>query len=220
MVATQSGPNADTMYNGFFKTNVSLILASASPRRQDFLKDIGLHFSVQTAGVDEQLRTNETPNEFVSRLSLAKAKAVALDHKDAWVIGADTVVAIDHDILGKPTDPSEALKMLRRLNGNWHEVWTSFAIYCDKQAITIQKVVKTRVKFWQHPEEVLLAYLETKESMDKAGAYGIQGQGGLLIEKIEGSYSNVVGLPLAELINILLDLDLVCPGRGSQAISL
>ena len=154
---------------------------------------------------------NETPEVLVTRLSLAKAKAVSLAHKDAWVIGADTVVAIEDDILAKPASQKEALEMLKKLNGKWHEVWTGFAIYQDNQVASIQKVISTRVKFWQHTEGVLEAYMKTGEPKDKAGAYGIQGKGGILVEKIEGSYSNVVGLPLAEIIIALMELDLISP---------
>jgi len=197
------------MTTTFFQTKQPLVLASGSPRRQDFLTDLGLDFQVDTGQVDEQLQTNETPHDFVSRLAAAKAKAVSHRHQQAWIIGADTVVAIEGAILGKPEDTQQALEMLLNLNGNWHQVWTGFAVYNAAKSILIQRSVCTKVKFWDHPKTVLAAYVATKESLDKAGAYGIQGRGGLLVEKIEGSYSNVVGLPMAELITIMLEQQVI-----------
>jgi len=193
------------MPTAFFQTKQPLILASGSPRRHDFLTDLGLDFQVDTGQVDEQLQANETPHDFVSRLADAKAKAVSHRHHQVWIVGADPVVALEDTILGKPENTRQALEMLLKLNGRWHQVWTGFAVYNAAQTVMIKKSVCTKVKFWDHPRDVLEAYVATKESLDKAGAYGIQGRGGILVEKIEGSYSNVVGLPMAELITILLE---------------
>jgi len=172
---------------------------------------MGLDFQVMAAEVDERENGREAPASFVRRLALAKADAVAQSQGDSWVIGADTVVAADDTLLGKPTDTSEALEMLERLNGRWHEVWTAFALNNREKNIEECRAVRTRVKFWEHPVEVLKAYVATGGSLDKAGAYGIQGLAAGLVERIEGSYSNVVGLPLAELLALLMEFKVIAP---------
>jgi septum formation protein len=193
-----------------FNNNGQLVLASASPRRRHFLEELGLDFIVAVADVDESLRFGELPLAFVSRLAQEKAAAIALDNPGAWVIGADTVVVLADEILGKPVDPEDALLMLSKLAGRTHEVWTSFAILRGKSS-AISRVVKTEVTFVTAATEVLGAYVSTGEPLDKAGGYGIQGRGGLFVERIDGSYSNVVGLPMAELVEELLDLGAIVP---------
>jgi septum formation protein len=196
-----------------FTSNDKIILASGSPRRQLFLAGLGLDFAVVIADVDETGRTGETPPAFVRRLALAKAAAVAAAHPEAWVIGADTVVVLAGAILGKPADPDDALAMLTRLAGRTHEVWTGFAVMRD-EAVAIAREVRTEVTFVTAAAAVLAAYVATGEPLDKAGAYGIQGRGGVLVERIDGSHSNVVGLPMAELVEELLGLGAIVPLRG------
>jgi len=187
-----------------------LILASGSPRRRDFLAELGLDFTVAVADIDEVAEAGESPSSFVSRLAQEKAVAIATGHPEAWVIGADTVVVMGDLILGKPVDQEDALAMLTRLAGRTHEVWTGFAIIRDS-SVAVVRAVRTEVTFVGAVKEVLASYVATGEPLDKAGAYGIQGRGGLLVERIDGSYSNVVGLPMAELVEELLGLGAIEP---------
>ena len=195
-----------------FKNNGQLVLASGSPRRRRFLAELGLDFTVAVADVDETVRSGESPLAFVSRLAQEKAAVIAVDHPEAWVIGADTVVVMADEILGKPVDPEDALLMLTRLAGRTHEVWTGFAII-KGSSVAVARAVRTEVTFVGAVEDVLAAYVASGEPLDKAGAYGIQGRGGLLVERIDGSYSNVVGLPMAELVEELLNLGAIAPVR-------
>ena len=193
-----------------FKNNGQLVLASGSPRRRRFLAELGLDFTVVGADVDETHRPGESPLAFVSRLAQEKAAAIVTDHPEAWVIGADTVVVMADEILGKPADSEDALKMLTRLAGRTHEVWTGFAII-KGSSVAVARAVRTEVTFVTAVKDVLAAYVASGEPLDKAGAYGIQGRGGLLVERIDGSYSNVVGLPMAELVEELLNLGAIAP---------
>lgn len=199
---------------GAFQADKPLILASASPRRRDFFRALGLDCTLRAADVDETLQPGELPEPFVLRLAEEKARAVAALEPTAWVVAADTVVDIAGEILGKPVDQAEAMTMLRRLNGQWHEVWTGFCIGRAQDNVWDLRAVKTAVKFATFSDEVLAAYLATGEPLDKAGAYGIQGRGGFLVERIDGSWSNVVGLPLAEVVAELLRLKVISPLAG------
>lgn len=195
-----------------FINNDEIILASGSPRRQRFLEELGLDFTVAVADIAEDLQAGELPVAFVDRLAREKAAAIAVDHPGGWVIGADTVVVVGDEILGKPADPADALAMLTRLAGRSHEVWTGFAIIKDK-AVVVTRAVRTVVTFASASADVLAAYVASGEPLDKAGGYGIQGRGGLLVERIDGSYSNVVGLPMAELVEELLKLEAILINR-------
>lgn len=194
-----------------FQTLAPLILASGSPRRRKFLTDLGLDFTLAAADLDETIQPGELPGELVCRLAQDKATAVATDNPGAWVIGADTVVVLGREILGKPTDSAEALVMLKRLSGRTHEVWTGVSILRWQERSCRTFAVCTEVSFAEVAESVLAAYVATGEPLDKAGAYGIQGQGVFLVSAITGSYSNVVGLPLPELLGQLLDLEIIRP---------
>lgn len=194
-----------------FQTTSELILASGSPRRRDFLDGLGLDFQVRVADVDESLQSGEDPESFVLRLAEEKARGVAQHHPAAWVVAADTVVDIDGEILGKPQDPVDALAMLKRLIGNWHEVWTGFCVGRGQDNLCGKQAVCTKVRFNSFNDEVLRAYVATGEPLDKAGSYGIQSTGSFLVAEIKGSYSNVVGLPMAELTNELLRLGVIAP---------
>ncbi len=193
-----------------FKNNGQLVLASGSPRRRRFLEELGLDFTIAVGDVDETLRSGESPPAFVSRLAQEKAASIAVDHPEAWVIGADTVVVVADEILGKPADSEDALAMLTRLAGRSHEVWTGFSII-RTASVAVTRAVRTEVTFVSAAADVLAAYVASGEPLDKAGAYGIQGRGGFLVERIDGSYSNVVGLPMAELVEELLNLDAIAP---------
>ena len=185
-----------------FRTQERLILASGSPRRRDFLAELGLSFEVRVTDIDEIPRPGEQPAAFVARL--AQEKAQAIDLPDAWVLAADTVVAVDGEILGKPGDENEACAMLMRLSDRWHEVWTGFSLFRQATGELCTKIVCTKVRFLTLTPELCRAYVRTGEPLDKAGAYGIQGKGCFLVREIGGSYTNVVGLPMSEVLEALL----------------
>lgn len=172
-----------------------IILASQSPRRQELLKLITSDFEIKVSNVDETLPDKITPKEAVMYLSKIKAEPFA--DSDDIVIGADTVVALDGKILGKPKSEENAKEMLRFLSGRTHSVFTGVTLASDKKTKTF--AVETKVKFFELTNEEIDAYIKTKEPFDKAGAYGIQGYGSLLVEKIDGDYFNVVGLPVSTL---------------------
>ena len=172
------------------------ILASASPRRKQLLERAGYAFEIVVSDADESLPAGITPEKAVRRNAARKAQAVAETNPDAVVLGCDTVVAIDGEILGKPQDEAEAKAMLRRLSGNTHTVYSGVCI-TDGETETVFAVA-TDVTFYALSDRTIDAYAATKEPMDKAGAYGIQGLGCVLVKEISGDYSNVVGLPLSE----------------------
>lgn len=184
-----------------------IILASASPRRRELLKNMGLDFSVIVSDADEDgVDVSVPPEIYVQELALLKATATAkkvLDRKDALVISADTVVVYDNKVLGKPKYEAEAKAMLRMLSGKIHQVYTGFCVLRIKDAFTVCKSVCTNVRFKSLTDERIAKYVATGEPMDKAGAYGIQGLGAMLIDAIQGDYFNVVGLPVSELAEIL-----------------
>jgi septum formation protein len=188
------------MVDRIFSTKKPLILASASPRRQKYLHDLGLVFSVRTANVAETQQPGEEPMDFVLRMAAEKAMVVMTMHPGSWVVAADTVVSLQTDVLGKPKDRDDAFTMLMRLSGREHCVQTGFCIGCYDENIRIVDSVVTRVTFAGFSEDIARAYVATGEPLDKAGAYGIQGRGAFLVTTLSGSYSNVVGLPLHEVL--------------------
>ena len=176
---------------------MKLILASASPRRHELLTQVGVSFVIEVSDVEEVLDDTLSPELQVQSLALQKAQAVAAQHKDGLVLGADTVVVDAGSLLGKPQNTEEAAEMLRSLSGKWHQVMTAVALVdANDTKHEWTSVEITNVKFRDLTEDDIAAYVATGESMDKAGAYGIQGYGALLVERIEGCYNNVVGLPL------------------------
>ena len=198
-----------------FSTQAKLILASASPRRRKLLDNLGLIFSVEVADIEERPRAHETPQQFVLRAATEKAHAISRHHPDGWALGADTVVVFDNRILGKPVDAGDAMRMLTLLAGKWHEVLTGFCLCIEDNPNLTARVVTTAVKFMDFDNAIATGYVQTGEPLDKAGAYGIQGMGGFLVERINGSYSNVVGLPLAEVLAALLEQGIIVPASGS-----
>lgn len=174
---------------------MKIILASNSPRRKELLTQAGIDFEVIAADVEE-ITTKTKPNEVVEELSQIKAKAVALVNPGRLVLAADTVVAFDGAILGKPKDEEDAFKMLTMLSGNTHQVYTGVT-FIDADGIVNTFSECTDVTMYENSEALIKAYIATKEPMDKAGAYGIQGKGAVLVKDIKGDYNNVVGLPLA-----------------------
>ncbi len=180
-----------------------IVLASASPRRSQLLKQIGLDFRVLTSDVDETIDKTISAEEAVKYLSVKKASDVSGKiAKGPLIIGADTVVVKDV-ILGKPRDEEEAFSMLKSLQNQWHEVITGITVIDTLTGKVISDFEKTRVKMRSLSDSMIHSYINTKEPFDKAGAYGIQGMGAILVERLEGCYFNVVGLPLTKLTMIL-----------------
>ena len=175
------------------------------------LAELGLDFEVMPAEVDEEPQPAEQPENFVHRVALEKTVAVGAAYPHAWVLGADTIVVHNGDILGKPTNEQDALEVLMRLSGRMHRVYTGFSLRRQQDNICVSRIVATEVYFSAFSAKTAKAYVATGEPLDKAGAYGIQGRGGALVEKITGSCSNVVGLPLAETIAELLQHGVIEP---------
>ncbi|HET6984899.1 MAG TPA: Maf family protein [Myxococcaceae bacterium] len=175
-----------------------LVLASASPRRRALLEQLGIALRVDPAHLDENVRAGEAAERYVVRLAREKAEAVQARHPNATVLGADTSVVVDGVVLGKPGSEDEALSMLRRLSGRTHEVMTAVAV-----AGGGARCVTAEVTFTVATDAALRWYVSTGEPLDKAGAYAVQGIGGFLVERIEGSHSAVVGLPLVETLALL-----------------
>ncbi|MDA3873160.1 MAG: Maf family protein [Kiritimatiellae bacterium] len=178
------------------------ILASASPRRADLLRSAGLDFEVIPAHVDETPLRGELPIDLVVRLSQVKAAAVFDQDPDSLVLAADTVVVFNGNILGKPADANAASGMLNALSGQTHQVLTGFSLFRPDRPCH-QQVCSTRVTFRRLGPDEIHTYVESGEPLDKAGAYGIQGNAAAFVKKIDGSYTNVVGLPLAEVVEAL-----------------
>lgn len=176
-----------------------IILASKSPRRKELLSLITEDFEIKSANVDETLPDGIAPDKAVEYLS--KIKAIPLKNDTDTIIGADTVVAVDRKILGKPADHKDAYNMLKMLSGKWHSVFTGITVIKPEKTITVS--VETKVKFFELNDDEIFKYINTGECDDKAGAYGIQGKGALLVEKIDGDYFNVVGLPVSTLSKLL-----------------
>ncbi|MBI5874640.1 MAG: septum formation protein Maf [Deltaproteobacteria bacterium] len=184
-----------------YKPNITL--ASSSPRRKALLEEIGLKFDIYPADINEDIRQGESPLEHTLRLAEEKAKAAAKKVKSGWIIGADTIVFIDNRILGKPSDINEAREMLNLLSGRCHKVVTAFCLLSASTGEIVKKAVESSVKIKNLTDKEIEDYLKTGESLDKAGAYAVQGIGSFMIENIEGSYTNVVGLPMEELKDAL-----------------
>lgn len=182
------------------------VLASKSPRRKELLKNIGISAEIVPASIDESSVTYRSPQELVTRLAFLKATDVARSFgKNTYVIGADTVVSLDGKIFGKPRDIEDARRMLAALSGKTHSVYTGYCVVCPKSGAAVSKYEETKVTFRPMSEDEINAYIKTREPMDKAGAYGIQGKGSIFVEKIEGDYFNVVGLPVCALGKLLKD---------------
>lgn len=180
-----------------------LILASGSPRRRELLTLAGFKFAVEPADIDETRREDESPQQYVQRLALEKARAVHARHPEAIVLGADTTVALDGAVLNKPRDAGDARAMLRLLSDNMHEVHTGLAVVAE--GVLRLRVETTHVYFAPIDAVDLEVYVASGDPLDKAGAYGIQGYAARWIPRIEGDYFNVVGLPVAATVRLLRD---------------
>jgi len=180
-----------------------IVLASASPRRKQLLEQIGLRFEVEPSDYEEDIAPGSEPHEMAKKLSLGKARAAALKHRKALIIAADTFVVFGDRILGKPRTNAEAREMLRALNGQAHSVISGFTILDTETGKVVSRSVETRVHMRKLTLREIDSYIRTEEPLDKAGGYAIQGRGAVLVERIEGDYFNVVGLPLSALADAL-----------------
>ena len=185
-------------------TTLRIILASQSPRRRELLTLVGIAHEVQPADIDESYLPGETPRGHCERLAREKTQVVAGSAPEALVIGSDTIVVVDGDVLGKPRDASHAAEMLARLSGRSHVVMTAIAV--NWRGELRSDVVEVGVTFHPITAGEILAYIATREPMDKAGAYGIQGYGATIVERVDGDYFAVMGLPLQRLVRLMAEL--------------
>ena len=183
-----------------------LILASASPRRKELLKGLGLDFEIIIADIDESPIAGESPVEYCKRAAFEKAKAISAKNPAAITLGADTTVIVDGEILGKPENKEHAAWMLGRISGRWHTVISAFALIYPQRQIEVKRTVSSDVFIRELSDAQINWYIETGEPMDKAGSYAIQGVGASLVREVKGSYTCVVGLPLAETVKELESL--------------
>jgi septum formation protein len=192
-----------------------LVLASASPRRVELLAGLGVDFTQRPAGIDESSRAGEDAVDYVARLAREKARScqISLDDPEVAVLAADTCVVLDQQILGKPADRLDALAMLARLGGREHRVLTGVCLMAGERVEEL--CCETRVQFVSLQREAVEAYINTGEPFDKAGAYAIQGLGGAFVESLAGSYSNVVGLPLAQTWQLLQGFGIATALQGT-----
>ncbi len=188
--------------------NMSLILASNSPRRKELLRQIGVQFTSDPADVDERILAGESPQDYAVRVSLDKARVAAKRAGAGIVIAADTIVVLDDAILGKPVDRDDAKRMLSLLSGKMHRVITGLAVMDAATGKTSTAIAMTKVWFRNLSSDEISSYVASGEPLDKAGAYGIQEKGALLVKQIEGCYFNVVGLPLSLLGEMLRSFDI------------
>lgn len=180
---------------------MEIVLASASPRRQELLRQVGVSFTVITSGVDEQMDPRLSPGELVEQLALSKAEDVARRHPDRVVLGADTVVVLGNQVLGKPRDRAGAISMLERLSGREHQVYTGVAVVGQGRRRVEHEV--TDVRFRALTRSEVERYVDSGEPIDKAGAYAVQGLGAVLVSGVSGDYFSVVGLPICRTVRIL-----------------
>jgi len=186
-----------------------LILASKSPRRKELLEQIGIEIEISPSSIDEESVQIKTPEKYVQELSFLKAKDAVRLYPESWILGADTIVVVKGQILGKPQSKTDAIIMLNKLNNCEHLVYTAFCVMNQKKNSMVVKSIRTKVYFKNLTDQEIAWYVGTGEPFDKAGAYGIQGIGAFLVKQISGSYSNVVGLPVCEVVEILRSLNII-----------
>jgi len=193
-----------------------VILASQSPRRRELLALVGIPHTVRPADIDEAYFPGERPAAHAERLAREKAAVVARDERDALVIGSDTIVVVDGDVLGKPRDEAHAAEMLARLSGRSHVVMTAVAV--QWRGVELSAVEEVRVSFHPLRADDIRAYIATREPMDKAGAYGIQGYGATIVARVDGDYFAVMGLPLQRLVRLMGELGVRYGFGGALAV--
>ncbi len=199
-------------------TSGRFILASASPRRIELLSLLGLRFEVMPSHVNEAFVKGETPRDHVLRLSEEKVQTASALDPEAWVMGADTIVIINGDVLGKPRLPDEAKEMLGKLSGQIHTVFTGFTVARKNAGILVRDAVASSVLFREIPEDEMTWYIRSPEPYDKAGGYAVQGMGAFFIKEIHGSYTNVMGLPLCEVVDVLKRIGAIDFAGGTSGI--
>ena len=182
---------------------MKIVLASGSPRRKEILENMNLKFDIIKSEIEETIVENESPEELVKRLSYEKAHDIASKNLDSIVIGADTIVVLNNNVLGKPKDEDEAFNMLKQMSGKEHDVITGISILCLGLKKEINDYCASKVKFKNLSDEEIYSYIRTGECLDKAGAYGIQGKGAFFVEKIEGDFFSVMGFPLGKFVRFL-----------------
>lgn len=183
--------------------NKKIVLASASPRREELLRELGLEFIVYPPSIEEINEENCSPKDIVLKNAIKKAEAVASNFSNAVIISADTIVVLEGKVIGKPKDRDDAIRILEKLKGKKHFVFTAVVVWETPENRYFCKVAKSMVKMREYTREEIEKYVDTGEPLDKAGAYGIQGKGALFVEKIEGDYYNIVGLPIGYLYLLL-----------------
>lgn len=188
-----------------YKTIAPLVLASQSPRRQQLLKQLGIEFTVATPDIVERQAAAECAADFVARMASEKAAVASARFNDCWVLAADTIVVVDGEILGKPLDAAEAVRMLTRLSGRWHQVFTAFCLSHSGYGIALTQTDVTRVRIASLPALTVAAYVASGEPLDKAGSYALQGQGGAFVEALDGCHTTVIGLPLPQVLVCLCE---------------
>lgn len=199
------------MYRPVFILQKPLLLASASPRRKRLLAGLGIDCPAHPAAIDETRLSGESGEKYVRRLAAAKAQVVADSFPESFILAADTVVCHGRRVLGKPSSPAEAARILTSLAGKTHRVLTGYCLTRKLSGLNTVACIASRVRFAAWDSATLAAYAACGEALDKAGAYGIQGVGGFLAANVSGSYTNVVGLPLAEIISLFLSLGIIVP---------
>lgn len=188
------------------KDENAIVLASESTRRIDILRSLGISFSIIPPNIDERRKRYELPKDYVLRVAYEKAHKVGSLFPDKWIIGADTAVVHKGRVLGKPGTDEQAIAMLKRLRGHWHKVYTGYCVLNISKQTVYQDVAETKVFIKDLTDEEIAKYIKTTEPFDKAGSYAVQGKGGYMVKEIKGSYSNVVGLPICEITEVLLSL--------------
>jgi septum formation protein len=206
--------NIPGMKKGPFRNRSPIVLASGSPRRRELLSDLGLTFDVHPSPLEEPLpEPDESPAAYVLRMAELKTLDVAARFRGATIIGADTAVVLGSRIMGKPQSKLDALEMLTALSGTTHQVVSGFCVVLP-DGKTLSEAVSTDVDMRESTEGELMSYIETGEPEDKAGAYAIQGMGTFLVTAIRGSYTNVVGLPVAKVVEVLVRSGIIVPGKS------
>lgn len=209
---------AHSVMASLFKSKKKLVLASGSPRRKNYFRQLGLDFAVSTADIDESARPDELPSHYVIRMARGKAQIIMSRFPAHWVVAADTIVSLGNEIFGKPNGAREAHKMLKTLSSRTHVVQTAVCCGCNLENKQEILSVKTEVTFTRLSDDMIASYVATGEPFDKAGGYGIQGLGAFLITDVSGSYSNVVGMPLTQTLSMLMKNDVIAPVSDGQIL--